>query len=342
MSHRATAILFAATATAVAALALACLLIGSVDIPPEAIFDILTGNGSTQKEAWRVIILESRLPMIITATLAGAALAIAGLLMQTTFNNPLAGPSILGVSTGASLGVAVAMLAAGGAVAGIMGTRPAAIAGATIGAAVIMAILLVFSRLLRSSTMLLITGIMVGYFASSGISLLNFFATREGVHTFVIWGMGNFTSVTNADMPLYATLITAAIAISILMIKPLNALLLGERYAVNLGVNIRLTRNLLLIISGVLTAVVTAYCGPIGFIGVIVPHIARLTFRSAHHAVLLPATALNGALIALLCTLISVIPTSSGIIPVNAITPIVGAPVIIYIIVCRNKLFYFN
>lgn len=322
-------------------LALACLVTGAVDIPLRDVVGALTG-GEVERETWRVIVTDSRVPMIITAALAGAALSIAGLLLQTTFNNPLCGPSILGVSTGASLGVAIVMLSAGGTVIGSLGMRIGALIGALTGAMTVMLLLLLFSRMLRSSTMLLIVGIMVSYFASSGISLLNFFSTQQGVHSYTIWGLGNFSGVTPGDMPLYSAVIILSIASSLLMIKPLNAMLLGDRYATNLGVGVYRVRNMLLVISGLLTALVTAFCGPIGFIGIIVPHIARLIFRTAHHGVLLPATALCGAAIALLCTLLSVLPANGGVIPINAITPVIGAPVILYIIIYRNKLYYFN
>lgn len=190
--------------------------------------------------------------------------------------------------------------------------------------------------------MLLIIGIMVGYLTSSAISLLNFFSTQEGVHSFVIWGMGNFSGVTLDRLPMFSILILISLLLSFMLVKPLNALLLGARYAENLGVSIKATRNKLLLLSGILTAVVTAFCGPIGFLGLVVPHIARLALRSSNHTVLLPATALAGAVIALLCNLISVLPASWGVIPINAITPVIGVPIIIYIIINRKKILYFN
>jgi iron complex transport system permease protein len=280
--------------------------------------------------------------MACTAMLAGAALSVAGLLLQTTFDNPLAGPSILGVSTGSSLGVAIVMLALGGSIGHSLGSYVSILAGALLGAGIIILTLLAFSSIVKSSIMLLIIGILVSHLASSAISLLNFFSTQEGVHSFVIWGLGNFSGVTFERLPIFASLIIIALGLSLLLVKPLNALLLGTRYAENLGVNIRATRNKLLILSGVLTAVVTAFCGPIGFIGLIVPHIARLALKSSNHIVLLPATALCGAVIALLCSLISVLPISSGVIPINAITPIIGVPIIIYIILNRKRILYFN
>jgi iron complex transport system permease protein len=190
--------------------------------------------------------------------------------------------------------------------------------------------------------MLLIAGIMIGYVASSAISLLNFFATAEGVHSYVIWGLGNFGGVSLGQLPLYSGLISLGLVITLLLIKPLNALLLGTRYAENLGVNVRRTRNLLLLATGLLTAVTTAYCGPISFIGLAVPHIARLTLGTSNHNTLLPVTMLMGGAIALLCNLICVLPGEAGLIPLNAVTPILGAPIILYILINQRKIQYFN
>lgn len=317
------------------------LVFGSIDIPLGEVVNALIGE-PVAKHTWETIVIETRLPMALTAILAGAALAVSGLLLQTTFDNPLAGPSILGVSTGSSLGVAIVMLAMGGVVSESISSYLGILLGAIVGAAVVILVLLLFSSIVKSTSMLLIIGIMVGYLTSSAISLLNFFSTQEGVHSFVIWGMGNFTGVTLNRMPLFSILILASLLLSFMLVKPLNALLLGARYAENLGVSIKATRNKLLLLSGILTAIVTAFCGPIGFLGLIVPHIARLALRSSNHTVLLPATALAGAVIALLCNLISVLPASWGVIPINAITPVIGVPIIIYIIVNRKKILYFN
>ena len=214
--------------------------------------------------------------------------------------------------------------------------------GALAGAALVLIVLLVFSTMVHSSTMLLIVGILVSYLTSSAVSLLNFFATEEGVHSYVIWGLGNFSGVTPSQLPFFAFFIIATLALSTTLVKPLNALLLGTRYAENLGVNTKRTRNSLLIITGILTAGVTAFCGPISFIGLVVPHIARLVLNTSNHNRLLPATMLAGATVALLCTLISVLPQQVGVIPINAITPIIGVPIIIYIIINRKNIQYFN
>ena len=320
------------------------LFFGSVSIPAEAIVRILTG-GEVEKESWSFIVWEARVPQALTALLCGAALAGSGLMLQTAFNNPLAGPSILGINSGASLGVAMVMLLGGGslATAGItLSGFFSIVVGAFIGSMVVMGIILVFSTLIKSNVMLLITGIMIGYITSSAISLLNFFATAEGVHSYMIWGMGNFSGVSMEQMPYFATLTLAGLILAILLIKPLNALLLGNRYAENLGVNIKRTRNLLLIATGILTAVTTAFCGPVSFIGLAVPHMARLLLGTSNHNSLLPVTLLTGSAVALLCNLICILPGESGIIPLNAVTPVLGAPVIIYVIINQRRIQYFN
>lgn len=318
------------------------LFVGSVSIPAKEVINILMGKDPTF-ESWRYIIIESRLPQAITALLAGASLAVSGLLLQTTFNNPLAGPSILGIDTGASLGVAIIMLT-GGSLFSIDGMSGfiAMIIGAFTGAAAVLSIILFFSSFVRNNLMLLIIGIMVGYLTSSIISLLNFFASANQVHAYTMWGMGNLSSVSLQQLPGYSLTSVAGLALAIILTKSLNALLLGTRYAENLGVNIRLTRNLLLLATGVLTATTTAFCGPVTFIGLSVPHIARLLLQSNNHNRLLPTTMLCGAVILLLCNLICILPSQEGIIPINAITPLLGAPVIIYVIVNQKKINYFN
>lgn len=320
------------------------LLFGSVSIPAGAVLDVLLGN-EVEKASWSFIIWESRFPQTITALLCGGALAASGLMLQTVFNNPLADPSILGISSGASLGVALVMLAGGGMIvtgAFTLSGFFAVIIGAFIGSMVVMGAILFLSTLIKNNIMLLIAGIMIGYITSSVISLLNFFATSEGVHSYMIWGMGNFGGVSLAQLPYFSLFIVIGLILVVLLIKPLNALLLGTRYAENLGINIRRTRNVLLISTGLLTAITTAFCGPISFIGLAVPHIARLMLGTSNHNILLPITLLTGAVVALLCNLICVLPGETGIIPLNAVTPVLGAPVIIYVIVNQRKIQYFN
>lgn len=325
-------------------LLLANLAWGSVSIPLDAIIDICVGKGS-ERASWDFIVLQSRLPQAITALLAGASLATAGLLLQTAFNNPLAGPSILGVNSGAGLGVAFVMLFLGGSIGSstfmLSGTL-AILAGAMVGAVVVLGLIIAFASVVKSNVMLLIIGIMVGYITSSAISLLNFFATAEGVFSYTIWGLGDFSGVSVAQLPFFTGATLVGLIGALLLIKPLNALLLGERYAANLGVNVRLTRIELLLCTGWLTAVVTAYCGPIAFIGLAVPHIARLILQSSNHTWLVAATMLTGSVVALLCNLLCVLPGDMGTIPLNAVTPLFGAPVIIYVIVNQRKIQYFN
>lgn len=310
------------------------LLVGSVSIPTHDVLAILFGQ-DVGKPSWQFIILQSRLPQALTALLCGAALSTSGLLLQTSFQNPLAGPSIFGINSGAALGVALVMLLLGGSVSTALfsvGGAWAVLLAAFVGAMAVTGIIFMFAQWVKSSVMLLIIGMMIGYLASSAIALLNFFATQEGVKSFTMWGMGNFGGVSLSQLPMFTGAIVIGLVGSVLLIKPLNALLLGETYARNLGVNVRTMRSWLLVITGWLTAVTTAYCGPVAFIGLAVPHLARLVIGTDNHLQLLPITMAMGALIALLCQLVCVLPGSQGILPLNAVTPLIGAPVIIYII----------
>lgn len=314
----------------------ACVAWGSIDIEPGVLWSLLS-NDATANPVLRYIVLELRVPAAMTAMIAGAALAVAGLLLQTTFGNPLAGPSIMGVSTGASLGAAVALL--GGFAAA---TQLTALVGALAGAMLVIIVLVALAGVVRSSMMLLIVGILLGYLASSAISLLNFFSTQEGVYSYMIWGLGSFTGLSVPQVLILSCVALAAMVGSVMMSKQLDALLLGERYASNLGVNVRRTRAVLLALSGVLTAVVTAYCGPVAFVGLVVPHIARLLAGSVLHRHLLPVTILAGAVTGLLVLLVCNLASDKGSLPVNAITPVIGVPVIVYVILNRKRLNYFN
>ena len=314
------------------------LLIGSVSIPVSETFRILIGEESV-KPSWQYIVIESRLPQAVTAMLCGASLAVCGLILQTAFRNPLAGPSIFGVNSGAGLGVALVMLFFGGSVSAgtvSIGGFMAVLLAAFAGAMGVMALIFFFSTLVRSHVMLLIVGIMIGYMGGSAISLLNFFATDEGVKSYMVWGMGSFGGVSLKMLPTFSVITLITLAVSLALVKPLNALVLGDRYAENLGVNIIRVRNWLLLVTGVLTAVITAFCGPVAFIGLAVPHIARLVLGTDNHRVLLPATILTGSAVALLCNILTVLPGEGGIIPLNAITPLIGAPVVIYVILSRR------
>lgn len=328
----------------IALLMAANLFLGSVDIPAQAVIDILLGK-DTARETWNFIVWESRFPQCITALLCGAALSASGLMLQTVFNNPLADTSILGISSGASLGVALVLLAGGGSVAAGSFTLSgffSVVVGAFAGAILVLGLILFLSTLIKNSVMLLIAGIMIGYVASSVISLLNFFASAEGVQSFVIWGLGNLGGVSLKQLPAFSIMALTGLLFAVLLIKPLNALLLGSRYAENLGINTRRVRNILLAATGLLTAVTTAFCGPVSFVGLAVPHMARLMLGTSNHNSLMPVTLLAGSAVALLCNLICILPGDSGVIPLNAVTPLLGAPVIIYVIINQRKIQYFN
>lgn len=314
------------------------LIVGSVRIPLADVCDILFDKFEG-KESWKYIIMENRLPQALTAMLCGASLAVCGLMLQTAFRNPLAGPDVFGISSGAGLGVAIVMLFLGGSVSTTLFTVSgflAILTSAFIGAIVVTMIILFLSTMVKNSVLLLIVGLMVGYVSSSAVALLNFFASEEGVKSYMVWGMGNFGGVSMNHMQLFALLCLVGIIASIFLIKPLNIMLLGTQYAESLGINIRQIRNLLLVTVGLLTAVTTAFCGPISFIGLAIPHISRLLFHTDNHQILLPGTVLTGAVIALFCNLICYLPGELGIIPLNAVTPLIGAPVIIYVIIKRR------
>ncbi|MDH6358088.1 iron ABC transporter permease [Parabacteroides sp. PF5-9] len=318
---------------------------GAVAIPISDVVEILLGK-DVERTAWEHIVLHARLPQAVTALLAGASLATSGLLLQTLFRNPLAGPSILGISDGANLGVAIVMLYLGGSLKQLTGWAVtgylAIILAAFAGACIVLGLIIYFSSKVRSNVMLLIIGIMIGYLASSVISILNYYAAADKVHTFVMWGLGNFAGVSVDQLPFFALCTLVGLFFAIVLIKPLNALLLGEMYAANLGVKIKQTRIFILLCTGILTATTTAFCGPISFIGLAVPHIARLMLGTSNHKSLVPVTMLCGSCIALLCNMLMVVPGTNTILPLNAVTPILGAPVIIYVIVNRKNIQYFN
>ena len=317
-----------------ALLFMAGLVVGSVDIPVGDVVNILLGRGD-ERESWRYIVLESRLPQTLTATLAGGALAVSGLLLQTAFRNPLAAPDIFGVTSGASLMVAIVTLGTSLYSLPVLLQHFTVVAAAFVGAMAVTVLIWAFSKMVKSNVVLIIIGIMVGYLASSAITLLNFFATEEGVKNYAVWGMGNFGNVSLDQMPFFATVCVLATASTLLLMKPLNALLLGERYAENLGIKVREVRNVLMLLTGLLTAIVTAYCGPIAFIALAVPHIARFLLHTSNHRQLLPMTILSGCAIALLCNVLTCLPGDDGVLPLNAVTPLIGAPVIIYVIMKR-------
>ena len=311
-------------------LALANLLVGSVHLSVEEVWQALT---QTEGESTaRFIVLHHRLPQLLTALLAGASLAVGGAVMQTLFRNPLADPSLLGVNAGASLGAAVALLLWGGVVSAgcwVLSGFVLTLVFALAGALAVLFLLVGVARRLSGAGGLLIVGVMLSFIASSAVSLLNFFATAEGVRSYMLWGMGDFSTLGADRLPLVTIALLPAWIGLIVAIKPLDVLLLGSDYARSMGVDVGRTRWLLLLAVGWLSALVTATCGPIAFLGLAAPHLARLLFRTALHRTLLPAAFLTGAALALLCLLISRWPGTDSILPINAITPLIGAPLVI-------------
>lgn len=317
------------------------LLIGSVRIPPNQILSILLGRGA-ERESWTIIVLDFRLPKTITAMFAGAALSVSGLMMQTLFRNPLAGPFVLGISSGASLGVALVVLATGSigstliAGIGLVGDLALASAAAT-GAGITMGIVLVVARRVENSMTLLILGLMFGYLTGALVNLLLFFAVAERIQAYINWTFGSFSSVTWDQMRILAPAVLIGLVVAMLLSKPLNALLLGENYARSMGQNTRRARTLIVLCTAVLSGTITAFCGPIGFLGIAVPHLCRLMFRTADHYTLLPGSILMGALIALIASLIADVPGSTAVLPINAVTSLIGAPVVIWVVVRRRN-----
>lgn len=319
-------------------LALLCvlaLLTGSVPLSLADVVQVFMGGGD---EMARFVVLESRLPQLVTALLAGAALSVSGLVMQTLFANPLADPALLGVNSGASLGAALALLLLGGswtmgdtALAGVALT----IVAAFVGACGVIALLTMCSHYLRGNLALLVVGVMLNFVLSAVISLLCFYASADGVRGFVVWGMGDFASVPLQRLPLMAVLVLLPTMLVLVCNRSLNALLLGTDYAANLGISVQRVRTWLLVLTGLLTATTTALCGPISFIGLAVPHLARMVCRTANHGQLVPHTWVLGAGVAVLSLILSHLPGERGVLPLAAITPFMGVPVVIYILLRR-------
>lgn len=317
------------------------LVLGSVSIPLRAVWNILWGTGN-ESVIWQNIIWKSRVPQALTALVAGAGLSVSGLQMQTVFRNPLAGPSVLGISSGASMGVAFVVLLSGslGGVAlsklGFMGEIALTIA-AIAGSLSIMALIVFVSQKVRGNVTLLIIGVMIGYIANAVIGVLKFFSVEEDIRAYVIWGLGSFARVSGDQMTLFICIMVVLLPLSFLLVKTLNLLLLGDAYARNLGLNIKRARLLVITCSGVLVAIVTAYCGPIIFLGLAVPHLCRGMFRSSDHRILMPASLLAGASLALVCNLIARMPGFEGALPVNSVTALVGAPVVMSVLFNKRR-----
>ena len=342
ISKKHIAIIFAILPVLIIGLFLVNLWFGSVVIEWQDVLNALFSNAETSSTA-QIIVIQYRLPQAITALSVGMGLSIAGLLLQTTFNNPLAGPSVLGISAGASLGVALLVLLGG--VAGSQLSSTIAMLGdmamviAAFGGAMAVLLIIIFvSGKIGNAVTVLIIGIMIGYLVSAIVGTMQFFSNSEDLHAFILWGLGSF-SKTSIIQSISILIVTIAMVSSVLVFaKPLNAMLLGHQYATSSGFNVRLMQTVFIIISGFLIALGTAFTGPIAFLGLAVPHIARSFFRTSNHSILLPATALIGAALALGCSLISKLPGYDASLPINAVTSIVGAPIVIWVIIKGRRI----
>ncbi len=315
------------------------LFLGSVVIPFKELYKVILDSESNHTIS--TIVFDYRLPQAVTALLAGAALSVSGLLMQTLFRNPLADPSMLGISSGAGLGVAITIL-----LTGILGGEALSSFGlwsnigvslaAFLGATLVLMLILGFSSRVRNMTTLIVVGLMISYLAGSLTDIMKFFSMKEDIHSFVIWGMGSFSAVGIGKLTYFSIAILLGLFTTLFLSKTLNVLLLGDLYAENLGINIKRNNLLIILISGYLTAIVTAYCGPIAFLGLAIPHLTRFIFRTSDHRILIPAVMLTGSLISLLCNLIARIPGFEGNLPINAVTAFIGAPVVIWVILRKR------
>ncbi len=324
------------------AIFLLVLMMGSVKIPLQEVLAVLFG-GEASKASWTTIILQVRLPKAITALLAGAALGISGLMMQTFFRNPLAGPFILGISSGASLGVALVVLSAGTiggvVIAGFGLLGDLALAGAAgIGAGLTMLIVLLIAHRIRNSMTLLILGLMFGYFTSAIVSVLLYFAVPERIQSYIRWTFGTFSGTTWSQIMIFAPFVIVGLIGAFALSKTLNALLLGETYARSMGLNVGRARVVIIGVTAILAGTVTAFCGPIGFIGIAVPHLCRSLLGTSDHRALVPATVLMGGIVALFAAIVAEMPGNQIILPLNAVTSLIGAPVVIWVILRRQNI----
>lgn len=311
---------------------------GSVDIPIKDIFNILFYNVSPN-ENWQIILTEFRIPKAITAIFAGSALAVSGLLMQTLFRNPLAGPYILGISSGASLGIAVLILLVSiGGFSSIFLSNWSFIIAAAIGAFLIMLLVVIMASKIKNTMSILIIGLMFGSFASAIISIMAYFSSASQLQQFIAWSFGNLGNHSTEELWVYFVVYIFGIIPLLFLIKPLNSLLLGENYAQSLGVNIKKVRFGILVVTSLLTGLVTAFSGPIAFVGLAVPHLTKLIFNTSNHLILIPAVLLNGAILMLISDTIAQLPNSEFTLPINAITSLFGAPIVIWLIVRKRKI----
>ena len=315
--------------------------LGSVSIPFSEIFDILIG-GNSSKESWDLIVVNFRLPKAITAILVGSGLSISGLLMQTLFRNPLAGPFVLGISSGASLGVALLILGSsifGGVIASLAISNWAIALASSLGAALVLFAVLLAANKVRNTMSILIIGLMFGTVSAAIISVLTYFSSAQQIQQYIFWSFGSLGNLSWEEVGVFVVIFFIGIISLLKVFKPLNAFLLGENYAKSVGINIKKSRNIILFITSLLTGVITAFAGPIAFIGLAVPHITKLVFKTSNHKILIPAVALLGAIILLICDMIAQLPTSEFTLPINAVTSLFGAPVVIWLLVRKKKIY---
>ncbi|MEO9570199.1 MAG: iron ABC transporter permease [Polaribacter sp.] len=314
---------------------------GSVSIPFKDIFNSIFG-GNVIKESWETIVINFRLPKAITAVLVGSGLSICGLLMQTLFRNPLAGPFVLGISSGASLGVAILILGSsvfGGFLLTSSVSSWSLPIAASLGAFLVLSAVIIAANKVRNTMSILIIGLMFGSLTSAIISVLAYFSEATQIQQYLFWSFGSLGNLTWNEITVFALIYTIGILGTISVIKPLNSFLLGENYAKSLGINVKKSRNIILLITSILTGVITAFSGPIAFVGLAVPHIAKMLFSSSNHKILLPAVAIIGAIVLLVCDMIAQLPTSEFTLPINAITSLFGAPVVIWLLIRKKKIF---
>jgi iron complex transport system permease protein len=314
---------------------------GSVSIPFTDIFAIIFGD-DTIKDSWQTIVLDFRIPKAITAVLVGSGLSISGLLMQTLFRNPLAGPFVLGISSGASLGVALLILGSsifGGVFLSISFSNWAIAIAASLGSFLVLSAVILAANKVRNTMSILIIGLMFGSFTSAIISMLSYFSEAQEIQQYIFWSFGSLGNLSWDELAIFFSIYLIGLIGVFAIIKPLNSLLLGENYAKSLGVNVKQSRIIILLITSLLTGVITAFSGPIAFIGLAVPHLAKLIFTTSNHKILIPATALTGALVLLICDIIAQVPTSEFTLPINAITSLFGAPVVIWLLIRKKKIY---
>lgn len=316
--------------------------LGSVSIPIKDVFNSLLGN-TIENEAWQHIIQNYRLPKAFTAILVGSGLGISGLLMQTLFRNPLAGPFVLGITSGASLGVALIIMGAslfGGFFATLLLTKWSLVIAASLGSFLVLLAVMMVSAKVRDTMAILIIGLMFGSITAAVVSVLSYFSSAEQLQQYIFWGFGSLGNLSWNELLIFLLVYCFGILFSIASLKSLNTLLLGENYAKSLGVNIKQSRFIIIIATSLLAGTITAFAGPIAFIGLAIPHITRQVFNTSNHKILLPAVFVFGAIIMLICDSIAQIPTSDYTLPINAITSLIGAPIVIWLLVRKRKMIF--